>query len=235
MAGIQTQIPERRANVSIALQELFTAIVRLRFNRQTVPSADAFKVQVREGLRAAIQEAISRGYAPEDVKIAAFAVVAFLDESILNSRNPVFAKWSGQSLQEELSGKHLAGEEFFEYVQRLLDRRDSPEVADLLEVFHLCLLLGYRGRYGLGGGGELHGMMAAIQDKITRIRGGGGPLSPYAMLPLDPPLPSTVDPWFRRLAIAAISSAVLGIVIFALCKFLLAGGISDLHSLVGHS
>ena len=55
------------------------------------------------------QEARSRGYTAEDMRLASFAVVAFLDESVLNLRNPVFADWPRQPLQEELFGHHVAG------------------------------------------------------------------------------------------------------------------------------
>jgi len=50
---------------------------------------------------------------------------------------------------------HVAGEVFFRNLQDLLGKTDSPDLADLLEVYHLCLLLGFAGRYSLGGRGEL--------------------------------------------------------------------------------
>ena len=49
------------------------------------------------------------GYSAEDVKLAGFALVAFLDESVLASGNPVFADWPAKPLQEELFGTHVAG------------------------------------------------------------------------------------------------------------------------------
>src|SRR5262249_59827875 len=110
----------------------------------------------------------SRGCPVEDVKQALFAVVAFVDESVLASRNPVFANWAKLPLQAELYGHQLAGEIFFQDLQRILDRPDSPETADLLEVYDLCLLLGFRGRYAAGG--DLQALKAMIQDKIRRVR-----------------------------------------------------------------
>ena len=230
MSGNQNQATYRRANLAMAFQELFTAIVRLRFNRQNVSSEDAFRDQVRDSLGRSMNEGNSRGYAPEDVKIAAYAVVAFLDETILHLKNPAFAKWSGQPLQHELSHKHLAGEEFFDCVQHLLGRRDSAEGADVLEVFYLCLLLGYRGRYGSSRAGELNGIVQGIRDKVARARGTATLLSPQAMLPLDAPQPKLDDPWFKRLSMAAAAAAVVGTIIFIGCKILLISGSSELHS-----
>ena len=69
--------------------------------------------------------------------MATLAVVGFLDESILNTRNPLFADWPRKPLQEELFGIHMAGEVFFQNVEQLLGRNDSADLADLLEVHYL--------------------------------------------------------------------------------------------------
>jgi type VI secretion system protein ImpK len=160
-------------NLALGFQEIFTAVVRLRYNRQAVPDAEAFRAQMRQALRVAEQDARSRGCSPEDVKQVIFGVVAFLDESALGSGNPVFANWPRLPLQAELFGHQLAGEIFFQELQKTLSRNDSQETADLLEVYYLCLLLGFKGRYAAGG--DLRSIMGAIQEKIRRIRGPVGP------------------------------------------------------------
>ncbi len=139
----------RRDNLAIVFQNLFTVIVRLRANRQVINDAQAFRAQMQSALRAGEKEGISKLYPPEDVRLATFAIVAFLDESILNSANPAFSDWARMPLQEEMFGHHRAGEVFFENIERLLTRGDSHGVADLLEVYSLCILLGYKGKYGL--------------------------------------------------------------------------------------
>ncbi len=214
---------ERRENLALCFQELFTALVRVRFNLQSVPSADDFRANAKELIRMATQDAAGRGYTGEDVKLAAFAVVAFLDESVLTSKNPVFSAWSRLTLQEELFGEHMAGETFFRYVQLLLSRQDSAETVDVLEVYYLCMLLGYRGRYGSSGSGELRAIMESIKTKTNRVRG-NPPLSPAWALPGDPPLPKQRDPWFRRLVWAAALTAALALVTFVASEWMLASG-----------
>ena len=83
----------RTENLALNFQEVITAIVRLRANRQAVSDAESFRHQMREALRLAAGEAQRGGYQTDDIKLAAFAAVALLDESILNSRNPLFADW----------------------------------------------------------------------------------------------------------------------------------------------
>src|SRR5581483_2452845 len=144
----------RQWSLAVAFQEVFTAIARLRSGRQAVSDAATFRNQMKHALQSAEQEARNGGYPPEDVKLAVFATVAFLDESVLNSQNPIFADWSRMPLQEELFGVHVAGEVLFQNLKQILSRPDSTATADLVEVYVLCLLLGYRGRYGLSGGAE---------------------------------------------------------------------------------
>ena len=224
---------ERRSNLALSFQEIFTAIVRLRFNRQAVSSADSFREHMRNALRTASQEAVQKGYNVDDVKLAAFAVIAFLDESVLASTNAVFSTWSRLPFQEELFGQHMGGEAFFQYVQQLLARRDSAETADVLEVFHLSLLLGYRGRYGMGSSGELRGVMDSIRDKIHRIRGSNAPLSPQWAIPAEAAPPRRSDPWVSRMVMAAVATAAITLVAYAAFLFGLISGASTLHGIAG--
>jgi type VI secretion system protein ImpK len=217
--------------LALNLQEVITAVVRLRANRQSVTDAETFRRHMREALRMAAADAQRNGYTHEDAKLAAFAAVALLDESILNSQNPLFADWPRKTLQEEMFGIHVAGETFFQYVQQLLQRNDSEETADVLEVYHLCLLLGYRGRYSIGGRGELQALIDAIAAKIRRIRGGFQGLSKEWAVPADPARATGADPWVRKLAWVAIACAATALILFIVFKLTLSSGTSTLRQL----
>src|SRR5271166_1895435 len=145
--GSSPALDRRGWNLALAFQEVFTAIVRLRYNRQAVSNAETFRAQMKQALRIAEQEARSGGCSADDVKQVIFAVVAFLDESALSCHNPAFADWARLPLQAELFGHQLAGEVFFQELQTTLGRSDSSQGADVLEVYYLCLLLGFKGRY----------------------------------------------------------------------------------------
>lgn len=220
-------------NLALGFQEVFTAVVRLRYNRQAVLDAETFRAQMRQALRVAEQEARSRGASPEDVKQVIFAVVAFLDESVLTSRNPVFVNWPRLPLQAELFGHQLAGEIFFQELQKALNRSDSQETADLLEVYYLCMLLGFKGRYAAGG--DLRSVMAATQEKIRRIRGPIGALSPRGAIPADAVRMVQSDRVSRWLGRAALITAGLVLVLFMLYKFVLMSAASSLAALAAGS
>ena len=228
-------MPIRAENLALSFQEAITAIVRLRSNRQPVTSADVFRAHMRQLLNMAEQEARSRGYTAEDVRLASFAVVAFLDESVLNLHNPVFADWPRKPLQEELFGGHVAGEMFFQSLQRLLERNESEQLADVLEVFQLCVLLGYRGRYGAGGQAELKAQLDTIAQKIRRIRKDSGALSPHWAPTAGMAAPAGVDPWLRPLVISAAACLLLALLLFGGFKFSLGAGVSDLRGAVAET
>src|SRR6202023_2566253 len=227
--GSSPAMDRRGWNLALGFQEVFTAVVRLRYNRQAVQDAEAFRAQMRQALRVAEQEARSRGSSPEDVKQVIFAVVAFLDESVLSSGNPVFANWPRRPLQAELFGHQLAGEMFYQELQKTLNRSDSVETADLLEVYYLCLLLGFKGRYAAGG--DLRSIMASVQEKIRRVRGPSAALSPRGAIPADAIRLVQSDPWVRRLAIGALVTSLLAIALFLVFKFSLVSGASELSAL----
>jgi type VI secretion system protein ImpK len=227
-AAAQQRRPE---NLALAFQELITVIERLRSSRQAVSDAATFRHQIREAIKAADLEARKRGYTAEDIQYAIFAVVAFLDESILNLRNPIFGDWPRQPLQEELFGHHIAGEVFFQNLQKLLGRSDSHEAADVIEVYYLCLLLGFAGKYSLGGRGELRAIMDACGEKIKRIRGSSSDLSPFWRIPAGTGKIAAADPWTKRLLIGSISCVGLTLLLFLMYKFSLLSGISTLRTI----
>jgi type VI secretion system protein ImpK len=232
-ANSQSAGARRGENLALAFQEILTVSGRLRSGRQAVSDAATFRYNILEGLKAADQQARSQGYNGEDIKLAIFAVVAFVDESVLNVRNPAFADWPRRPLQEELFGHHVAGEVFFQNLKDLLGRSDSQDLADVLETYHLCILLGFAGRYSLGAGGELKAIVEATANKIRRIRGGAGDLSPNWALPVEPRRAAGSDPWVKRLTIAVGSCFGLALVLFVIFKVVLGSGVSRLMDLAG--
>lgn len=221
----------RRGQLALALQEVLTATVRLRANRQVAADADSFRRHVKQVMAAAEQEARRAGYADDQIRLALYAVVAFLDESVLNSTQPMFADWPRKPLQDEIFGGHLGGELFFRNVQALLAQPDSEDLADLLEVFQLCMLLGFHGRYSMSDRGELQMVMSRVAEKIARIRGPFGDLSPaWAPPPGEIPTPRG-DRWARRLGFGAAATIVIAGALFVVYQMSLRGGIAELHAL----
>lgn len=217
-------------NLALAYQEVFTAIDRLRGGRQTVADATGFRQQIRDATSLAEGRARSLGYSGEDIRLATFALLALLDETVLSLRNPVFHDWPRKPMQEEFFGTFHAGEIFFTNVQRLLQGSDSAALADVLEVYQLCLLLGFQGRHSAERHGELAAVRNSIAERITRIRGIRDEISPAWKL-LATEARNLSDTWLRPLVWVAAGAAVITVLLFVIYSFLLHSGNSELAML----
>jgi type VI secretion system protein ImpK len=225
----------QQGELALALQEALTVVVRLRGGRQVAADASSFRLQIKQVLAASDQRARAAGYDGDTVKLAVYAYIALLDESILASGQPMFADWSRQPLQEEVFGEHMAGENFFRTLQDLLGRQDSAALADLLEVYLLCLLLGFHGRYGSSDAAVLQPVIATTRARIDRIRGGASALAELApdwRLPAGEAVVHGRDAWTRRLLYIAGGAFAFAVTLFILYTLVLRSGIGELRALV---
>lgn len=220
----------RQRNLAATFQAALTNIVRLRSRRLRMTSEASFRREVTELLESAEDEAKGLGYSPESVADGKFAVVTFLDNSVLDSRNPAFVQWGGLLLEQECFGTNNGGQIFFERLQRLLDQPASRELADTLEVYQLCLLLGFRGQFvEQEGVGRTARILESAARKIGLGRGEPGELTPTWRMPEQPVVTVARDPWLRRLVYASLGFLVLAVALFAIFRYTLRSHISQLE------
>lgn len=118
---------------------------------------------------------------PEDIDAAKYAFCAAIDEIILRSQFDIRKAWETRPLQLRLFGDQLAGEHFFERLDQLRARGGAQ--LQTLEVFHMCLLLGFQGRYALNEVDKLNYLSARLGDEISRMRGKNRGFAPDAERP----------------------------------------------------
>jgi type VI secretion system protein ImpK len=226
--AIQAPAIARTNSLALSFQDVITVVLRMRYGSQRIPDANAFRVSIRKMIAASVQEVRNLGYSDATSKMSLYAIIGFLDESVLNSQDPVFADWSRRPLQEEMFGGHFAGETFFKQTTELLNAPESQEVADNLELHAICLLLGFRGKYAFGDAGEIHNILSRIRDKIIRIR---GPLA-LARLAAVPEVKivSKRDRWLTSLWLTAAALIILTIVLFAVYTLTLGSGVSNIKT-----
>jgi type VI secretion system protein ImpK len=201
-------------NLALLYQSLLTGIIRLKGQRQHIPDSETFRKRTKATLQEVERVAVATGYDVRDVRDTHFAVVAFLDSVILHSKDPVRSEWERRTLQEELFGQTDAGLVFFEKLDQFRSRRDSEQLGDILEVYLLCLLLGFEGRYSGAQRGELEGITDSLRMRIEYIRGRDDRLSPSATLP---PAPApVVAPKHRKNQLPLLTAALI---VFALFCF----------------
>jgi len=218
-----------RANsLAIAFQDVITVILRVRYRVQRVSDVTAFRDSIRKMIGVGAQEARRLGYSDATSQMSLYAIVGFLDESVLNSQDPAFQDWARRPLGEEMFGGHFAGEYFFRHVNDLLVQQDTQEGADALELHVQCLLLGYRGKLAFGDGGEVHTLIRRIREKIARTRG------PMTLCRVQEQKPGVIaapsDPWIKRLVLTAAAMFLIGILVFAASYLLLSSQLSSVRA-----
>lgn len=164
------------------------------------------------------------GYSDEDVKATRYALCAMIDETILNSRWSFKDQWAARPLQLEHFGEQLAGERFFDLLDRV--RQKGRRKADLLEVFCIVLILGFQGKYKMRGGEELNQLTQEIAREVQGYRGGTGGLSPHWKIPeerVEKP-PQTVPVWAWA---AGAGAVVLVVVVYVVLKLWLGSAATE--------
>lgn len=150
-------------------------------NGYTPPSASVFRDHVRNFLVDFERGAVTLKTSLEDVYLTKFAFCALMDETMLMTPSAARDEWERNPLQLELFGEQLAGERFFEHLEKL--RSSSPPRLQVLEVFHMCLLLGFQGQYVIEGSEKLNFLTGRIGDEIAHNKGKRASFAPHWMPP----------------------------------------------------
>lgn len=158
----------------------FYLLLLLR-NRNLPSDAAALSVRVRQFLDTVEQEAKRLDIPTEDVFEAKYAFCAAVDEAVLASSANLRAVWERQPLQLALFGDQLAGEHFFSKLEAL--RRQGAARLQAIEVYHMCLLLGFKGKYFLDGPEKLNYEVARLGDEIAHLQGKRAAFAPNGLPP----------------------------------------------------
>jgi type VI secretion system protein ImpK len=126
-----------------------------------VPRLHGSVIQAVQQFEAAAR---SRGADQEAVNAARYAVCALLDETVLTTPWGSNSSWTQESLLGTFHGVTVGGEQFFQIVQNA--SRDPARHLHLLEFLHICLSLGFQGKYGAMDRGEAQ--LAEIRQNLYR-------------------------------------------------------------------
>ena len=110
------------------------------------------------------------GSPSEDYDMARFAVFAWIDEAILNSRWKERGRWQGELLQRVHYQTTDAGELFYERLNTI-----SLQQRDVREVYYLCLAMGFTGRHCHPGDEFLLGQLKSSNLKLLTGSSAGLP------------------------------------------------------------
>src|SRR5688572_32390015 len=107
------------------------------------------------------------GIADADLAEARYALVAFIDEQVMRSDWSGRADWMARPLQLDLYRENTAGENFFVRLRALLRAGDRPVA---VEIYYLCLVLGFQGAYRDSGESQaLEKFTRAARDNLRKV------------------------------------------------------------------
>jgi type IV/VI secretion system ImpK/VasF family protein len=175
-------------------------------------------------------------YSHEQVQAVKYALASFVDETVLDPSSPLRDEWEKLALQLKHFGDQNAGVAFFTRLEELLRRAEqaadaeAPKFAEAAEVYYLCLITGFKGRYAppfLRPHLEVEVANTArrLRD-LGRLEAGG--LSPHWRQD-DQPEPGRDPglPRWSKIGLAALLAAT--VLLFFVLKFVLEGKANDVQ------
>jgi type VI secretion system protein ImpK len=177
-----------------------------------VPNAppDVVRNEMVGKLRQFVSRCREAGIADTEIAEARYALVAFIDDRVLKSGWTGRQSWMNNPLQLQFFREYTAGENFFGRMRALIHRRE-PVLA--LEVYYLCIALGFAG--AMQAGGASPGAQAYIEPARSLLLRG---------VSADRVAPNAVPNQIYRARRRAFPVVVLAVVGCALvCVFALAG------------
>lgn len=182
--GRAQQSPSDATHEASSLLDLlydgFYMIFLLR-NRCAPVDAQSFRERVRDFLVGFERNSKRLRASAEDVYLAKFAYCALVDEVVLMSQSKIRSDWERRPLQLEFFGEQLAGERFFDHLEKL--REGGASKLQLLEVFHMCLLMGFHGKYIIEGSEKLGYLTGRVGDEIAQHKGKRPGFAPHWSAP----------------------------------------------------
>lgn len=147
-----------------AANALLAAVPRIRATVNH-PDPPGLRASLLRQINAFETTAREHGIANETVLIARYALCTVLDEAVSHMPWGGTAEWARASLLVTLYRETSGGEKFF-----LLLNKMSKEPAaniDLLELFHVCLALGFEGRFRVQDNGRAQ--LDLVRERLAQL------------------------------------------------------------------
>ena len=187
---------------------IFDLILRLKAG--IVQPSNDLRPKIAALLQEFEERALRYRFSEKIVQVAKFALAAFVDEVVLTNNFHLREEWERYPLQLEFFGEHLAGNKFYDKLEAML--RQIDVTADAVEVYYVCMLLGFKGRYAVYEQDKLLNIMQRTADALVKSgKIKSVELSPH-WLATDQPIPPEkkgMPMWAKISAFGGLGFAVL--------------------------
>jgi type VI secretion system protein ImpK len=144
------------------------------------------------------------------IQVSKFALASFVDETVLTNNFHLKEEWEKYPLQLEYFREQLAGDKFFEKLAAMLKQIEVTQ--DAVEIYYICMLIGFKGRYGVYEKEKLLQIMQQTANALVKV----GKIKPTELSPHwlandqpEPPKKRGMPVWAKISAFAGLGLAVI--------------------------
>ncbi len=160
-------------------KEVFAALSQVReaAAEHRTPTPEVLHARMRAFVDRAMRRAAEHGFSQPEVQEVGYALAALVDERMMMLSSEVRDYFMPRMLQLQLFNENVAGEELF---RRITVALGDPRRVDVLRVYYLVLLFGFRGKYRVRGAeAELDAVVEAVRQALA----GAGVIRDEALSP----------------------------------------------------
>lgn len=175
-----TTMSSSRSSLSSLCTDLLLIAIRMK-EAEDLGEPSALRKLINHYLELFRKNCELSGTGPEKIHDTQYALVALLDETVLSSPGACRDYWITRPLQLDIFGDNIAGEEFYRKLKKLL--LNPEKNLEVLEVYYLCLSLGFEGKYRICDTAERIELIQNLGQKIRSMRMNSScGLSPHGMV-----------------------------------------------------
>ena len=176
---LPTRMPDSIRHSRSLLDLMYDGFYLLWLIRLRSAPLDAaqFTEKVRQFLDELERGAKRLNISTDDIYAAKYAFCVTLDELILTSGFDIRKNWERAPLQLTFFGDQLGGEHFFTKLEEL--RAQGAHRLPAIEVYYMCLLLGFQGKYMHESPEKLGYLVSRIGDEVAHFKGKRAPFAPH--------------------------------------------------------
>lgn len=187
---------------------VFDLILRLKAG--IVTPSSSLRPQVAALLEEFERRAERYRFTHKIIQVSKFALASFVDETVLTNNFPLRDEWEKYPLQLEYFGEQLAGNKFFDKLSAMLKQIEATQ--DAVEIYYVCMLLGFKGRYAIYEKDKLLAIMQTTANALVKV----GKIQPVELSPNwlandqpEPPKKKGMPIWAKISAVGGLGLAFI--------------------------
>lgn len=173
-----SDIQMKEQSLSTLCTDLLLIIIKMR-DTDDLGETAALRKLVNYYINQLHKNCLRSGFTPETIELVKYALVATLDETVLSIPGQARDFWITNPMQLEIFGDNIAGEEFYRKLDHLMHAPE--ENRSILEIYYLCLCLGFQGKYLLKDPQQREVIISRVASMLVKCAAPFDSLSPHAI------------------------------------------------------